>query len=112
MLHKPIVHEFNNNSVYLRSKEMEIHMKKLNQIKKRKNKFNLSTGAGGLNLLGTTDNELFKNKLKAKNSPSKGFKIVQNYFIDRDNRYLCDKLYAISSRENNYVVINIKINFF
>jgi hypothetical protein len=102
MLNKPIVHEFDNNLVYLRNKEMELHLKKLNQIKSRKNAF-ASTMHSNSSLGDILNNNHNLNITKRKNSPDRGFRIVQNYFIDRDNRYLCDKLYEISCRNNNYL---------
>lgn len=92
MLNKPIIHEFDHISLFLRNQEMGIHQKKLNEIKQRKNKFiNNSNASNDFEVLNATK----------RKSPSRGFSILQNYYIDRDNRYLCDRLFQISTRSSN-----------
>ena len=91
MLKKPIIHEFDYNSIFLRDRHIEIHQKKLNQIKKRKNQFNMYN----------SESEFFP---KRKQSPLNNIEHGKNYFIDRDNRYLCEKLTKISSSTNVFLI--------
>ena len=39
MLNRPVVHELDSNAIYLRSLEINLHHKKLNAIRHRKNQF-------------------------------------------------------------------------
>jgi hypothetical protein len=87
MLYRPVVHEFDNNSLFLRGKELELHQKKLNEIKNRKNKFSMSL---------TSDSDTFNFR---KKSPTQ-MNVVKSYLVEKDNKYLYEKLFKISSRDN------------
>ena len=101
---KPIVHELDYNLIQMRNNDLNVHVKKLNEIKKMKNKY--------------TFNKEVDNKY-VSNVTNKNAKIVlsrneglqrqashrhnRDYDVDRDNKTLSDRLYEISVRSQDKV---------
>ena len=93
MLNRPLVHELDSNAIYLRSIEINLHHKKLNAIRNRKNQFESEQS--------TT--RYYKRFIKFKNqaersTPYYGFHNC--LAIRRDNRKMAEKLDNIQKRDN------------
>jgi hypothetical protein len=80
MLNKPTILEKDENSLFLRNKIMEIHLKKLKDIKNRKAAPNV------------------ENFVRKRCLSQEKFDWTHNYFIERDNKYLGMKINTIFSR--------------
>jgi hypothetical protein len=131
---RPVVHEFDNNLIYMRNKELKVHFKKLDDIKKRKNKYfriseDIDNSRADLRELKEHLGQFSKDRgvsmnlnqsiLKQQNSSltlgdgsSNLSKFLrhsplreQNFFVNRDNKHLYDKLYEINVKSLNNVKI-------
>jgi len=85
MFHQQSSINVDPNLAYLRNKELEVHFKKINEIKSRKNKF-----------LKEKTSWTSQSKKRIMN-----FDLNQVFNINRDNKALYNKLVEISSREKN-----------
>ena len=97
MLNRPVVHELDSNAIYLRSLEINLHHKKLNAIRHRKNQFESEQS--------TT--RYYKRYVKFKDqaersTPYYGFHNC--LAIKRDNKKLAEKLLDIQTRANKKVL--------
>lgn len=141
---RPVVHEFDNNLIYMRNNDLKVHFKKLEDIKKRKNTYfrisgDLDTSRADLREFKEHLSQISKDKrvsklqnyniLKQQNSTltlgdgnSNLSKFLrhsplreQNYYVNRDNKHLYDKLYEINKKSLENVKIyckNLKISIF
>ena len=88
MLTKPLAFEQDKNAIFLRNQEMHLHFCKLDSIKQRKNAY--------LPEISYTKHLL---QLK-KNYSSPSIIRDRQYFINRDNQLIYQKLYKINQRVN------------
>ena len=88
MLTKPLAFEQDKNAIFLRNQEMHLHFCKLDSIKQRKNAY--------LPEISYTKRLL---RLK-KNYSSPSILRDRQYFINRDNQLIYQKLYKINKRVN------------
>ena len=88
MLTKPLAFEQDKNAIFLRNQEMHLHFCKLDSIKQRKNAY--------LPEISYTKHLL---QLK-KNYSSPSIIRDRQYFINRDNQLIYQKLYKINRRVN------------
>ena len=88
MLSKPLAFEQDKTAIFLRNQEMHLHFSKLDSIKERKNPY----------LPDITTNRHIPHLKKNYSSPS----ILRDkqYFIQRDNRLIYQKLDKINRRAN------------
>jgi hypothetical protein len=131
---RPVVHEFDNNLIYIRNNDLKVHFKKLEEIKKRKNTYfrisgDFDTSRHDLREFKEHLGQVSKNRglstnlnhsiLKQQNSTltlgdgnSNLSKFLrhsplreQNYFVNRDNKHMYDKLYEINKKSFDNVKI-------
>jgi hypothetical protein len=74
MININTVHAFDIYTTYLRNKELEIHQRKLYEIRYRKNKY-------------ADEIDDIDKKRRYKKSPDKDFNSYKTYFLDKDNQY-------------------------
>ena len=88
MLTKPLAFEQDKNAIFLRNQEMHLHFSKLDSIKQRKNAYlpEISLGKSILRL--------------RKNYSSPLILRDRQYFINRDNQLIYQKLHKINRRVN------------
>ena len=91
---KPIVHEFDPNSIYMRNIELKSHYKKLEAIKIRKNKLSKLTS--------DHINTSVEKKYKIK-SPQRKITFDKEFNLNRANQVMSDKLFEISKKSLNNV---------
>ena len=91
---KPIVHEFDPNSIYMRNIELKSHYKKLEAIKIRKNKLS--------KIISSHINTSIDKKDKTK-SPQRKITFDKEFNINRANKVMSDKLFEISKKSLNNV---------
>jgi len=88
MLSKPLAFEQDKIAIFLRNQEMHLHFSKLESIKNRKNTY-----------LPEIHSANFKKKIK-KNVSSPSLNRDKQYFIQRDNNLIYNKLNKIFKRSN------------
>ena len=88
MLTKPLAFEQDKNAIFLRNQEMHLHFCKLDSIKQRKNSY-------------LPDESYTKRLLRLKkNYSSPSILRDKQYFINRDNQLIYQKLHKINKRVN------------
>ena len=88
MLTKPLAFEQDKNAIFLRNQEMHLHFCKLDSIKQRKNSY-------------LPDESYTKRLLRLKkNYSSPSIIRDRQYFINRDNQLIYQKLHKINKRVN------------
>ena len=86
---KPVVHEFDPNSIYMRNIELKSHFKKLEAIKIRKNKLSKITSD---HINTSLDKKVITRSPQRKNTFDKEFN------LNRANQVMSDKLFEISKK--------------
>lgn len=94
MLSNNIPFELDRNAIFLRNQELNLHHNKLYSIQKRKNKY-LNT----ISCLDSSSPRVSRNK-----------SLDKRYFLTKGNQYLYEKLYQISTRENQALADNKAFN--
>ena len=88
MLTKPLAFEQDKNAIFLRNQEMHLHFCKLDSIKQRKNSY-------------LPEESYTKRLLRLKkNYSSPSILRDKQYFINRDNQLIYQKLHKINQRVN------------
>jgi hypothetical protein len=88
MLTKPLAFEQDKNAIFLRNQEMHLHFCKLDSIKQRKNSY-------------LPEESYTKRLLRLKkNYSSPSILRDKQYFINRDNQLIYQKLHKINKRVN------------
>ena len=88
MLTKPLAFEQDKNAIFLRNQEMHLHFSKLDSIKQRKNSY-------------LPEESYTKRLLRLKkNYSSPSILRDKQYFINRDNQLIYQKLHKINKRVN------------
>lgn len=96
MLNRPVVHELDSNSIFLREQEIALHRKKLTQIKNRKNPYEIESSTS------LFQKRFSKMKFQAeKVNPFGGFH--NSLHIKKNNNYLTNKINKISKRSNKTI---------
>ena len=94
MLSNNVPFELDRNAIFLRNQELNLHHNKLYSIQKRKNKY--------LNTISCIDPS--SSRISRNNSLDK------RYFLTKGNQYLYEKLYQISTRDNQALADNRAFN--
>ena len=122
---KPTVHEFDQNLIYMRNNELRVHFKKLEDIKKRKNKYfktskdlNISEGEikehnGNRGKDSRLSKSIASTKLHFNSLNDESSNLTKflrqsplrekHYIVNRDNKYIYDRLNEINVKSSNNV---------
>lgn len=94
MLSNNVPFELDRNAIFLRNQELNLHHNKLYSIQKRKNKY--------LNTISCID--------PLSSRTSRNNSLDKRYFLTKGNQYLYEKLYQISTRDNQALADNRAFN--
>lgn len=94
MLSNNVPFELDRNAIFLRNQELNLHHNKLYSIQKRKNKY--------LNTISCID--------PSSSRSSRNNSLDKRYFLTKGNQYLYEKLYQISTRDNQALADNRAFN--
>ena len=95
MLNRPVVHELDSNAIYIRSLDINLHHKKLNAIRQRKNLYEIDPVI----------------RLKKDSNPREHVKHITPFYginysivVQQDNLTLANKISNIQNRDNKQLV--------